>query len=80
MISRSVAIAIGEGDLARPLADIQKRFPEVVIGSYPFEAGGRFGANIVLRSRNEAALGAATAEVEAMAARLKSDGAVVAWT
>ena len=78
--SRSVAIGVGEGDLAKPLADIQKRFPDVVIGSYPFEAGGRFGANIVLRSRDEAALGAATAEVEAMAARLGGDGGVVAWT
>jgi molybdenum cofactor synthesis domain-containing protein len=80
MLSRTVPIFIGEGDLAKPLADIQARYPAVVIGSYPFEEGGRFGAHIVLRSRNEALLDQATAEVEAMAAALKASGKVVAWT
>jgi molybdenum cofactor synthesis domain-containing protein len=80
MLSRSIAIGIAEGDIARQLADIQKRYDDVVIGSYPFEEGGRFGANIVLRSRDGGRLDAATAEVEAMAAGLKSDGKVVAWT
>jgi molybdenum cofactor synthesis domain-containing protein len=80
MLSRSVTVRIGEGDLAKPLADIQKCYPDVVIGSYPFEEGGRFGASIVLRSRNAPRLDAATADVEAMAAGLASDGKVVAWT
>jgi len=80
MQSRSVPIFIGEGDLAAPLAAIQKRFDDVVIGSYPFEEGGRFGANIVLRSRDEGQLEEATAAVEAMAAGLGSQGNAVAWT
>jgi len=79
MLSRSVPVFIGEGDLAKPLGDIQKRFADVVIGSYPFEEGGRFGASIVLRSRNEARLEEATAAVEEMAADLKQ-GNAVAWT
>ena len=80
MQSRSVPIFIGEGDIAGPLGDIQKRFGDVVIGSYPFEEGGRFGANIVLRSRDEARLEEAKAAVEAMAASLKAQGNAVAWT
>ncbi len=80
IMSRSVPFSIGEGDLAKPLAEIQERYPDVVIGSYPFEAGGRFGSNIVLRSRDEVRLAAATGEVEALAARLKDERDAVAWT
>ena len=64
MLSRSVRIERGEGDLALPLADIQKKYPEIAIGSYPFKEDGVFGANIVLRGRDEAMLEAALAEVD----------------
>lgn len=63
MLSKSVRIERGEGDLAQPLAVIQKDFPDVSIGSYPFKEGNTFGANIVLRSRHEAALNAAFEQV-----------------
>src|SRR5690606_27787560 len=40
MLSRSVAAGAKEGDVARPLGEIQKQFPDVSIGSYPtFEEG-----------------------------------------
>jgi len=64
MLSRSVRIERGEGDLAQPLAKIQSRFEQVAIGSYPFKEDGIFGANIVLRSRDQAALKVAFSEVE----------------
>ncbi len=64
MLSRSVRIERGEGDLAMPLADIQSRYGDVAIGSYPFKENGVFGANIVLRGRDETMLIAALAEVE----------------
>jgi len=64
MLSKTVCIKRGEGDLAVPLAGIQKRHEEVSIGSYPFRDGDVFGANIVVRARDEAKLAAAFAEVE----------------
>jgi len=64
MLSRSVRIERGEGDLAVPLGEIQNRYDDVSIGSYPFKENDVFGANIVLRCRDEERLNAAFAEVE----------------
>lgn len=64
MASRSVRIEKGEGDLAVPLGEIQDRFDDVAIGSYPFKDESGFGANIVLRSRDETRLDAAFCEVK----------------
>jgi molybdenum cofactor synthesis domain-containing protein len=80
MLSATVTAFIGEGDLARPLKEIQDRYPEVVIGSYPFEEQGRFGSQLVLRSRNEAKLQAAVREVEDMTEGLKASGTVKVWS
>jgi molybdenum cofactor synthesis domain-containing protein len=80
MLSATVTAFIGEGDLAKPLKEIQERYPEVVIGSYPFEEQGRFGSNLVLRSRDEDKLKAATREVEEMTKALKASGRVKVWS
>jgi molybdenum cofactor synthesis domain-containing protein len=80
MLSATVTAFIGEGDLAKPLKEIQERYPDVVIGSYPFEEQGRFGSNLVLRSRDAARLGAAQAEVAAMAEALRASGQVRVWS
>lgn len=80
MQSRTVEFRGGEGDAAKPLGDIQKRFPSVVIGSYPFQAPDGFAANLVLRSRDEAALDAAHAEVVAMAKQLTAEGKARGWS
>jgi len=64
MLSRSVRIEKGEGDLALPLSEIQDCYAEVAIGSYPFKDGETFGANIVLRCRDEEKLAAALAQVQ----------------
>jgi len=66
VLSKSVRIEKGEGDLAVPLAQIQKKFPSVSIGSYPFHEKGCYGANIVLRARNADDLNSAYQEVEAL--------------
>lgn len=80
MFSQTVTAFIGEGDLAKPLKDIQASFPDVVIGSYPFHEQGRFGSNLVLRSRDEGRLAAATAQVQQMTEALKASGKVRVWT
>ena len=71
MLSRSIRVDTGEGNLAGPLKAIQDRYETVSLGSYPFQEDGRFGSNVVLRSKDEAALDAAEAEVQAMAEELK---------
>jgi molybdenum cofactor synthesis domain-containing protein len=82
MLSRSVRVDTGEGNLATPLKAIQARYATVSLGSYPFTENGRFGSNVVLRSKDETALEAAEAEVRAMAAELVAMDlpAPKAWT
>ena len=58
---------MGEGRIAKPLADLQSAFPDVAIGSYPtFEPEIGFTTTLVLRSRDEARLVAAETAVKAM--------------
>jgi molybdenum cofactor synthesis domain-containing protein len=71
MLSDSVTVEATEGDIAGPLKDIQKRHHPVMIGCYPGQTGQRFCATIVVRSRDQAALAAAAAEVHALAERLR---------
>ena len=79
MESRTVVAWIGEGDLAKGLKDVQVRFPDVVMGSYPFVDGVRYGSNLVLRGRVVGRLEAAVGEVEAMVAGVKASGVVRVW-
>lgn len=51
LISASIRIDRGEGELAGPLADLAEAHPEVSFGSYPFIRNGFYGANIVVRGR-----------------------------
>lgn len=79
MQTRSVEFLGGEGDAARPLGEIQKRFPTVVIGSYPFQTPEGFGTNLVLRSRDSAVLDEAWDAVVAMASQLTAEGKARGW-
>jgi molybdenum cofactor synthesis domain-containing protein len=79
VLSCTIRFDGGEGDIARPLKDIQERYPDVSIGSYPFESSAGFNTNLVLRSRDEAQLNAAKAEVKAAAADLTAAGKSRGW-
>ncbi len=72
MLSRTIDAERGEGLVATPLAAIQKAHPATVIGSYPYERGGRYATNIVVRARDAGALDAAFAAVEAMVADVRA--------
>ena len=78
VLARTVdAAGLGEGIYAAGLAAIAVAHPAVSIGSYPaFQAGG-FRNQIVLRSRDEAALEAAEKAVIGFIAGLSSDRAPV---
>jgi molybdenum cofactor synthesis domain-containing protein len=79
IVSRTIEVQGGEGDIAKPLGAIQTRHPTVIIGSYPFEGKSGFAANLVLRSRDPVALAAAEAEVKVMAEELTAGGKARGW-
>jgi len=58
MLSQSLRIVRGEGDVAGPLGQLAAEHPEVSIGSYPFHRDGVHGTNIVVRSQDGAAVDA----------------------
>ncbi|MEM7060301.1 MAG: molybdopterin-binding protein [Pseudomonadota bacterium] len=58
-LSHSFRCEIGEGDLAGPLGAVQKVFPDVSMGSYPY--GGGAGAVLILRHTDWARLANAAA-------------------
>ncbi len=80
MLSRGVEFLGGEGDIAKPLSEIQDRFPAVIIGSYPFQAPDGFATNLVLRSRDGLALEQALDAVQALAAALTGQGKARGWS
>ena len=73
MLSRTVPLDLGEGDVAKRLKEIQLAHPGVMIGSYPFERDGRFATNIVVRSRDEVAMNTAADEVAMLPSELATE-------
>ncbi|APX12821.1 competence/damage-inducible protein A [Tateyamaria omphalii] len=59
LISKTMRIERGEGDIAGPLGDIATAHPDLSIGSYPFQKDGRYGANVVIRGTSGAEVDAA---------------------
>jgi molybdenum cofactor synthesis domain-containing protein len=70
MLSVSLRADAREGDVAEPFALLAKAYPDVMMGSYPFNDEHGYNTNLVLRSRDPDRLAAAKAEVEAMLAAL----------
>jgi molybdenum cofactor synthesis domain-containing protein len=70
LLSDSLRIERPEGEIAGPLRLIAEAHPAVAIGSYPFNSAGRFGANLVARSEDAAALAAAMAALGDLARKL----------
>ncbi|WP_274628637.1 competence/damage-inducible protein A [Arvimicrobium flavum] len=66
LLSAAVHCPFGEGVIGGPLAEVQKRYPDTIIGSYPKFADGTFWTELVVRARSQDALDAARIEVEAM--------------
>ena len=66
VLSRTVLCNLGEGMVAGGLGEIQERYPEVDIGSYPQYARGEFRVSLVMRGTDAAELDACADEVRAM--------------
>ncbi|HEV2364560.1 MAG TPA: molybdopterin-binding protein [Caulobacteraceae bacterium] len=62
--SRTVkVVGTGEGVLAAPLETVAKAYPALALGSYPFFGPDGYGANLVIRGRDEAQVESALAEL-----------------
>ena len=63
LLTRALRAQCSEGAVAAALASLQKAFPEVEMGSYPWSDDGVFGTSLVLRATDAALLERAFAEV-----------------
>lgn len=66
LLSQSLRVDRGEGEIAAPLAAVAADFADLSIGCYPFQINGAFGAHVVVR-------GADGARIDAAIARLMKD-------
>ncbi|MBW4961481.1 molybdopterin-binding protein [Sulfitobacter sp. CW3] len=64
LLSATLRIDRGEGDIAGPLGQIAKDHPALSIGSYPFQKDGKYGAHIVIRGSNQVEIDAAVKKLE----------------
>lgn len=65
LVSRSLRIDRGEGDIAEPLGTLAKAYPMLSLGSYPFQKDGRYGAHVVIRGSDAGIVDAALEELKA---------------
>ena len=63
LVSDSLRVIRGEGDIAGPLAELANRYADLSVGSYPFVQDGVYGANIVIRGADGARVAAAMADL-----------------
>ncbi|MEQ8639595.1 MAG: competence/damage-inducible protein A [Alphaproteobacteria bacterium] len=71
MQSRTISSPLAEGALARFVGDLQDRYGDLEVGSYPFFRQGRVGVSIVIRGVDAARLDVAAGE---MADYVRSQG------
>ena len=56
MLSAAMDLHRPEGEIAEMFGALQKRYPDVPMGSYPFQRDGKPGTQLVLRSTDAARL------------------------
>jgi molybdenum cofactor synthesis domain-containing protein len=68
MLSSALDLHRPEGEIAQLFGELQQRYPDVPMGSYPFMRDGRPGTQLVLRSTEPERLAAAETELRAQLA------------
>ncbi len=63
LVSETLRVAMPEGELAGPLGALAEAHPSLSIGSYPFIKDGEYGANVVIRGSDPAAVNTAASEL-----------------
>lgn len=65
LLSQSLRIERGEGDIAGPLAALAEEFSDLSVGSYPYIRNGVYGANVVIRGADATRIDAAMTRLAA---------------
>lgn len=66
VMSQTLCIQRGEGDIAGPLSNLAEDYPDLSIGSYPFIRDGAYGSNIVVRGTDGARIDAVITALAAL--------------
>lgn len=66
LISDTLRVDRGEGDIAGPLGALATEYADLSLGSYPFQKDGKYGANIVIRGQDGALVAEAMAKLRAL--------------
>jgi len=68
LLSRTLRLNRGEGDIATAFAAFAASWPDLAMGSYPFNMNGNFGTNLVIRGTDPDRLDAALAALTTLLA------------
>jgi len=66
LISKTLTVFRGEGDIAGPFGELAQAYPQLSMGSYPFQREGKYGANLVVRGQDAALLDEAMMKLAGM--------------
>ena len=66
MLSQTIRVDRGEGDIAGPLRELAQSYPDLSFGSYPFHRDGMHGTNLVVRGTDPALLDEAMARLSTL--------------
>ena len=68
--SVSVDVFLPESSIAEKLSNLQNKFKDVEIGSYPFVKDGKYGTSLVMRSSDNVKLSDCKSQMELMISKL----------
>ncbi|MEH6520326.1 competence/damage-inducible protein A [Sulfitobacter sp.] len=64
LLSKTLTVHRGEGDIAGPFGALAEAYPALSMGSYPFQRDGKYGANLVVRGHDAGMLDEAMSKLE----------------
>jgi len=73
VLSRSVSCTLAEGTIAKDLGELQARYADLEIGSYPYFRRRDFGVTLVIRGTVRERIGAAVEELKTLIRSLGGD-------
>lgn len=65
LLSQSLRVMRGEGEIAEAFGRLAADFPDLSMGSYPFQVNGAYGTNLVIRGTDAARIDAAMTRLAA---------------
>ena len=63
ILSKTISVNTVESEIAKPLENVQNKFKDIEIGSYPFFRLGKIGVSIVMRSTDKNQIDACFKEI-----------------